>query len=38
MKILTYAVIGLLVLWLIDGRINNGEMFRIVIREFRNFV
>jgi hypothetical protein len=35
LKILTYIVIGALVLWLVDEWINNGEIARIVIREIR---
>jgi hypothetical protein len=35
LKILTYIMIGGLVLWLVDEWINNGEIARIVIREIR---
>ena len=37
LKLLTHIVIGLLVLWFVDEWTNDGEMARIVTREFRVF-
>jgi hypothetical protein len=38
LKILTYVVIGLLGLWLIDEWIYDGENLRIITREIRHLV
>lgn len=37
LKILTYTVIGLLVLGLVDASSNDGEILRIITRETRTF-